>query len=224
MTGQIIGSLQNVFSPGESHFFEDIYTRRSQFGPLETPEELEVLLPHLMSLYGRYNFPETQILVEKIVDSELIRVNALKDGGGYQAVYHQFMSQLASSEHKIRYCDDTPKHLFHLDDILALYPDAKIVACIRDPRDFMASYKNYWKRSTESQRVKALYHPILTSLLWRSSAQKIVESMSKHGPNTLHLLKYEDLVQDPNREIQRLCEFIGEPFEEEVLNIKVNNS
>ena len=43
-------------------------------------------------------------------------------------------------------CDQTPRNVFYIDEILKFYPQAKIINMIRDPRDVLLSQKRKWKR------------------------------------------------------------------------------
>ena len=43
-------------------------------------------------------------------------------------------------------CDQTPRNVFYIADILELYPEARIINMIRDPRDVLLSQKRKWKR------------------------------------------------------------------------------
>lgn len=224
LTGKIIGALPNVYTPGESHFFEDIWTRRARFGPLTSADDVSCVLPELLSLYGRYNFPETQAAVDKMLDTEVLQSAVLEQGGGYGVLYQSFMQQLVQAQGKSRPCDDTPKHLFHLDAIFAFFPQAKVVICVRDPRAYLASYKNYWRRSSESARVKALYQPLMTSLLWNSVSKKVQEVLAAYSTDRVMLLQYETLVRQPESEMKRLCAFIEEPYRPELLLVESNNS
>ncbi len=134
------------------------------------------------------------------------------------------MLALANCAGKTGVCDDTPKHLYYIPDILQLFPDAKFIGCVRDPRDFLFSYRNYWRRSTESDRIKALYHPVVTSLLWRSSTKLLLKYAQQLGPLKMLLVQYENLVKDPEKTIQEMSEFLAVDFEPEMLQIESNNS
>jgi hypothetical protein len=224
LTGQILGGHPMVFSPGESHFFEDVWSRRDNLGSLMNSAEIEAATDRVMTLFGRYNFPDSQALVDQNVDRDKLVEQTVALGGGYAALYQVFMQTLAHVNAKQRFCDDTPKHLFHLDAIFDLFPDAKVIACIRDPRDFLSSYKNYWRKSTESDRVRALYHPIVTSLLWRSSANAIHVASQHYGPEHFTTFQYEQLVTQPLEEVRRLCDFLELEFSAELIDVSSNNS
>jgi hypothetical protein len=88
--------------------------------------------------------------------------------------------------------------------VLAEYPAARFIWLVRDPRDVAASSK---------QAVFGPYHPYLTATLWLRQQQRAQAALDRHGPSTVHRLRYEDLVGRPEEEITKLCAFLDEPFE-----------
>ncbi|MEW5985388.1 MAG: sulfotransferase [Chloroflexota bacterium] len=231
LMGQILGRHPQVFSPGETHFFEDLWSRRGQLGPLTHETEIGAAVDCLLTLFGRFNFPNTQRLVEQVIEREALVAQVKSAGGGYAALYSAFMGQLARSQGKQLFVDDTPRHLYHLPAIWQLWPEARIIGCVRDPRDFLCSYKHYWRRSTESERIKALYHPIVTSLLWRSAAGLLLRYGGAIEPiapwqagRRLLLVHYEQLVSQPDMEIERVCRFLGLAFTPAMTAVESHNS
>ena len=48
---------------------------------------------------------------------------------------------------------------------------------VRDPRDFLLSYRNKGEGAggANRARLRRLYHPVLTSLLWRTSVRRLLD-------------------------------------------------
>jgi hypothetical protein len=208
LLGRILDQHGSIVTPGETHYFEDIWARRRELGRLEDPAELERAADLLMTALKRFH-QRGQELVEAAVTRQALVERAIALGAGYGSLYIAFMGMLAESKEKTLYCDDTPRHIFHLRTIFDLFPDAKIIACVRDPRDFLSSYKNYWKVASERERMRALYHPVLTSLLWRSSANVVASWARRKEGESLGVVRYEDLVEHPEREVRRVCDLLG---------------
>ena len=57
------------------------------------------------------------------------------------------------SQGKSRWGNNVPKDIFNIDKILSFYPDAKILVCIRDPRDFLVSYKHFWQAGSSEDNI-----------------------------------------------------------------------
>lgn len=224
LTGRILGRHPEVFLLGESNFFEDIWTRRDEIGALSTPDAVEIIADRLATLFGRYYEPTTQALVEKVWSPDPIADMVLECGDNYGDLYLSFMGRIARDRFAHFVCDGTPKHLFYLEDIFELLPDAKAIICVRDIRDFLTSYKNWWKRSPSKERIKALYHPILTASLWRSSTNIALSSLTKFSSEQVLLLRYEDLVTQPNVQVKRMCDFLRIDYADDLLNLDKHNS
>lgn len=117
-----------------------------------------------------------------------------------------FLSDYATGRGKGRWCDKTPAYGFHLDFIRELYPDAQIIHIIRDGRAVVRSHLQRWG---SRRAIRAMGE-------WRD----LIEKCRKFGhrwPEQYHELRYEDLVRDPEAELRRLLEFLGEPWEAAVL-------
>jgi hypothetical protein len=239
----ILGNHPDVYAPapGETYFFDDVWTRKRELGDLETAQQVSKAIERVITLFGRYDNPQMQTLVDQSIGRDQLLEHTMsflvENPGlsGYGALYHAFTAQLAENAGKKRYCDDTPKHLFHLHTIFALLPEALVggstraIACVRDARDFLSSYKNWWKKSIAGQRIKHLYHPIITSLLWNSSINLIRRHAYGCCQDRLMIVQYETLVKQPVSEIQRICNFLslpdsgGAPVSEAVITCWIDN-
>jgi hypothetical protein len=226
LAASILGRHRDVFAPapGETHFFQDIWSRRREFGRLQDEAELSLAATRLLTNFGRWNNMDVQERVDTAITKEALLDRALNIGGGYGALYYAFTGMLADSAGKRRYCDDTPRHLFYLHTIFDLLPQARVIGCSRDPRDFLCSYKHHWKKVEDSVRIKALYHPVITSLLWRGSSNLLLKHVNQCCRGRVLLVRYEALVQHPREEVSRICSFLGLDYSDELIQIESHNS
>jgi sulfotransferase family protein len=225
LTSRILGEHPDIYAPGETHFFEYIlpkYKCSVGFSPLDDTS-LVNLANDMFTAFGRHN-QESQAEVDTLLSTSLLSKRALDEGGKCEDVYFAFMILLTEYHGSSRFCDDTPKHLFHLDTIFDLFPYSKVVACVRDPRDFLCSYKYFWRKSRHGKRLKSLYHPIVTSLLWRSSAGIISQISSRPYANQVAIIRYEDLVSDPENTIKDLCANLDIQYTDNLVNTSHSNS
>jgi hypothetical protein len=225
LTARIVGGHPDIYIPGEGYFFDDIYSSRKELGELPDLDVLKKIYNRLMDMYGRYNMLEDQERVEDLSKGPL-DFGAFSDCSDYKDILNVFMGVQTREAGKLRWGNHTPRDLYNIDDILSFYPDAHIIACVRDPRDFMLSYKEKWKvrKGMEAVRLKSLYHPVITSLQWKSSMEKILGLEKKVPPENLTILKYEDLVTEPDKMVRNLCAGLKEKFYPDMLNVSCNNS
>jgi hypothetical protein len=144
----------------------------------------------------------------------------------YRDILSAFMELQTRSVCKVRWGNNVPKDLFHVQEIRSFYPEAKFVLCMRDVRDFLLSYQNKWRftSSDQVQRLQKLYHPIMTSLLWKASVKQMVRVQTLIPPANLLLVHYESLVERPAETVRQLCDFVGEAFEAGMLAVDTHNS
>jgi N-acetylglucosaminyldiphosphoundecaprenol N-acetyl-beta-D-mannosaminyltransferase len=129
-------------------------------------------------------------------------------------------------------CEQTPRYIFYARPLLDRYPDAHVVHIVRDPRAVMASQKNRWRRRQlatdgrtvpryESVRVWVNYHPYTVARLW-SQATRAALALAGHP--RVSVLRYEDLVRDPERTVRALCDRLGLDFDPAMLDVDQINS
>lgn len=91
--------------------------------------------------------------------------------------------------------------------LLDCFADARFVFQVRDPRDYLASAKAAVKGGNKfGSTRKALK-------VWEEDQQGGLHALGLLGPDRVFLHRYEDLLQAPEDTLQRLCSFLGMPFE-----------
>jgi len=212
--------------PGETHFFEDIYSRSKVLGTPDRPEALKKISRRMYSLYGRYYELPDQERIERIFSTTDALEKELVGCRNYCDLFSRFMAIQGVHEGKTRWGNNVPRDLFRVEEILRFFPDAKFVVCVRDIRAFLLSYKGKWMVTGQEHvdRLKALYHPVITSLLWKSSMKRLPAIRELVPQENLIVMRYEDLVSNPEMSIRRLCQIIEEEFEPTMLEVDSHNS
>lgn len=226
LTARILDRHPQLFMPGETHFFDDVYARRDQLGAPSDPQGAARIAGRLMTLYGRYNEPADQVRVESLIDAadlaELIRQQCTD----YGQVLRLFMQLQMRPGEAVIWGNNAPRDIFNINEIHAFYPDARIVVCVRDPRDFLGSYKGKWRATAEAEveRLKRLYHPVVTSLLWKSSMKQLPAIERCFAPEQVMVLPYEQLVTAPEDSARVLCQHVGVEYDPGMLEVDFSNS
>ena len=110
-------------------------------------------------------------------------------------------------DEKVIWGDKTPLYLRHLDILEKHFSTSKVVHIIRDPRDRALSVKKTWGKS--------MYR---TTEKWR---QEIEDSLPfRKDVNSMIEIRYEDLITHPEKTLTKVCEFLGVPFQEKMLQLK----
>jgi hypothetical protein len=110
--------------------------------------------------------------------------------------------QRAARAGRPRWVEKTPRHLEVPQLIVATWPGARIVRIVRDPRDAAVSLT----------RVPFGTQSLLTNLSVLARMNEAGAAFFRSSSQAL-TLRYEDLVAEPERELRRLCAFVGEPYD-----------
>jgi hypothetical protein len=104
--------------------------------------------------------------------------------------------------------DKNPGYSLYVHRIHQLFPEAKIIHITRDYRD---NYLSLVKVNFEV--------PIVPLVVYRwKFALKRMWQLKKQNPGLIHPVRYEDLVADPERHFRGICDFLGIPYDPEVLS------
>jgi hypothetical protein len=225
LTAKILGNHTNIFMPGETHFFDDIYSQKRQYKDVGV-NALPEIARRLHALYGRYNEPEDQKRIQRLFPEPLDLTRALQGCEDFSQIFARFMNLQMALFSKRRWGNNVPRDLFNYRDIRELFPGAKFVICIRDVRGFLLSYKRKWKVTAAGQieRLKKLYHPVVTSYLWKSSLRQAYHLLDDVPAGDRVIVRYEHLVSQPEMVVPSICETLEEEFEPSMLDIKTHNS
>jgi hypothetical protein len=95
----------------------------------------------------------------------------------------------------------------HFDRLLRVWPEARLLHLVRDPRDVARSWiefgwsGNAWAAAREWRELEQS---------WRAVAAKLPHEQ-------VFELRFEDLVADPPNVLARVCAFLGLPYSDEML-------
>ncbi|MCC6181743.1 MAG: sulfotransferase [Bacteroidia bacterium] len=104
--------------------------------------------------------------------------------------------------------DKQMKYMYYIEVIREIFPDAKILFLVRNPKGVVTS----WRKRKWGLNQTAAYLATLYKFNY-SFAKKAFESKV---PN-IDLLRYEDLVSSPAKELERICKFYQVPFNIEMV-------
>lgn len=112
-------------------------------------------------------------------------------------------------EGKARWGEKTPKHLFFVDILHEMFPDAVFVHLVRDPRGAVYSMNRFAQFTEDS---------VLNAFNWLQAVEVGYALLERAVPAEQRwTIRFEDLVEDPEPTIRALCTFIDEPFEQDML-------
>lgn len=98
--------------------------------------------------------------------------------------------------------EKTPRDEVLVDEILAAYPDARFVQIVRDPRATVASVRG-WNRSGRH---------LASTAEAAVELRRSLELARENAGERYLVVRYEDLVEDPEREMRRVADMLGLPW------------
>lgn len=122
------------------------------------------------------------------------------------AFYGGLFDDYAKAHGARRWGEKTPYHVWHIDEARRLFPDAVFLAIVRHPYGAIASMSRRFDRDLS----KALDH-------WVGTTREIVRRADELG-DSLALIRYEELTRSPEAVLRRTLEWLGEPWDDQVLN------
>jgi hypothetical protein len=141
-------------------------------------------------------------------DAGRLRRDFLAGPRSYGRLFALFQEQHAERLRKPRWGDQTGLVERYADEILAAYPDAVMIHVIRDPRDRFEAALRMWPDG----RLGAGG----ATARWVLSSRLAERNGARHAAR-YRVLRYEDLVHDPDATLRSICALIGEVFEPTML-------
>lgn len=114
------------------------------------------------------------------------------------------------------FLDKTPRYYEVLDDIIRLFPAAKIIILLRNPVDVLQSIARTWKLYTYEGLSK-----FSRDILLAPKILKKFSEVQKENPNVF-TIRFEDLFENENANLRALFNWMNISFEEKYLNYKGN--
>lgn len=105
------------------------------------------------------------------------------------------------------FIDKQPLNLLHVDLILALWPNARIVLCQRNPRDTALSL---WMQSfLDNAQAYAYDFDDIIGVI--RGCSRLAAHWQKRYPDSIHSIHYEELAANPDSQITALAAWLGLP-------------
>lgn len=185
--------------PFESHFLQPILAELPTDRPLEPHEAARMA----DIVTNERNF-RTWHLDAAQVRGELIARTPARLADLVDALYRL---EIAGSG-KPRWGDKTPYYYVCWQQIMGLFPTSRLIHIIRDGRDVSISLERVgWHGPTASDRAR----------YWLERVEMAQEAERKLGPERNLIIRYEDLVLDTRATLEKVCDFLNETFEPEML-------
>lgn len=148
------------------------------------------------------------------LDPTALRSDILDGPPDLRRPYQLLLERWAQYHGKSKWGEKTPGNLFSAHIILSMFPDARFVHLVRDPRAVVHSMQRVSFFPTDV---------VLNALNLRKALEEGQRHLERSVPAAQRIrVRYEDLVHEPERTVRRICDFSGLAFEAPMLNFHEN--
>lgn len=187
---------------------------------IHTVPETWIALPALYALYSReidrsYNTEYNRYWVRTAIKGFFQHLpNGEEDYlEGVRKMYAHFYNRAIEDTSKKFFLDKGPRYYHILPELYKVFPEATYIVLKRNPLAVLRSLVNITR-----QPVKCGIHEFKHDLL---SAPRLLRKGVILLGERCCVVKYEDLLKDPDEEVTKICKKIGVEFSREMLNYSV---
>jgi hypothetical protein len=230
----ILSQSERICIAPETHYirrFTSIGRRGSKgSGNLADEQNLERMIDSMYS--GRQAAQSSYWRwLQRSVDRQSFRERVRALDGTEQAIFELLMQVYAEKTKggtagDLLLGEKTPSHFNHIPTLLEWFPGARIIHTFRDPRAILISeLKKMQKKGREGPKrmlrsvpdwmlepLELPFELVHTTHSWLNAAHWHTYCAERY-PENYTLVRFEDLVTEPEQQIRRLCRFLNTPFE-----------
>lgn len=191
----MLSSHPRLATPPETKFFQKHDPALPRHGGDPLPADR--LDAYLDSLFASSDWREIGLPREELE-------SAIRAGDrSARSIFLTILSAYQARVGRPRLGEKTPLHARCVPRIRSVFPDAKFIHIHRDPRDVVASMlQMQWTQGTVRSEART----------WRKTLCEHLRCLTTLPPTCYTGVRFETLVEKPEEELRRLCEFLGESF------------
>jgi hypothetical protein len=126
--------------------------------------------------------------------------------------------------------EKTAANIYHVPTLLDWFPRSKVIHTFRDPRGIFVSSAKLVRNGKWGVKERApslprrFLNPMLDSVMALYISRAWLDAVQLHTryeqeyPEKYLLVRFEDLIQEPETQIKRVCRFIGLPYDPALLS------
>jgi hypothetical protein len=146
-----------------------------------------------------------------------------------RALFSAILAAYAEVKGKPIAGEKTPAHLYHVDTLLSWFPNGRVLHMMRDPRAIFVSDLRRRRRSPGALPYQVLARVpgaldllllVQVTVSWRRAAGRARANQARY-PDRFRVIRFEDLVADPERTVRAMAGFVGVDYEASMLDQQV---
>lgn len=194
----LLNAHPNIAIFGELHYFDQILQIRRLVSSLEDDTSLDKLLELMQNVDNYKYIPEADEFFRSVRERFQREENR-----SYENFFRCVLEEYARGQGAGRFGEKTPTNIRYLDRLLGIFPNAKIIHIIRDPRSVVASSISMPWTANDA---------VVNAMKWKCD---ILYSRSFARPESSYMeVRYEDIVFDTENRLRKICTFLGEDYDD----------
>ena len=204
---KVMNGHPDICGPFPSHLFRTFSSNYYRYGDLAVDSNWETFLSdfafYMSRIFANWKTTITlDILKERVKERSLASVG--RAAYEYEAEAHGKKQLFVKENHTYSFAAYLLSH----------FPDAKFVYHVRDARDMAAT----WKRLAAKRTIRMGTGVQTAAPIWhadQAGSFKVLSYLRDIGRGLL--VRFEDLVTQPERQARRICEFLDVPYTPKML-------
>jgi Sulfotransferase family len=194
LLSRMLDAHSRIAVPFESHLYDRFYPLAQRYADLRDPARRARLVEKIL---------RTEHMREWTPPPSLQETLAAVRRPDFHGIVEALLGTWTRAGGKYRWGEKTPDHTLWWRTILVGFPDLQVIHLIRDGRDVALSFR------AAPFGPKHVYYQARRWIQYLSAAE---EAQAVLGDAAFLTVRYEDLVAEPERELRRICAFLGEEF------------
>ncbi len=196
----ILDAHPRLAVPSPAWLYEMVYPYLYSYGDLASPENFMALAEDI------FENPFIKNMKLDITPKDLVSASEEPTFRGLYDALHRHYAERTGKE---RWGEKSPRNSFWMEEIKGDFPDAQFVHIVRDGRDMAIDIADSPEMLPEN--IYSGAH------VWKDFTGAAHGSGKRMGDSDYYVIRYEDLCAEPEDALKKLCEFLGEDFDAQML-------
>ena len=199
---KVMNGHSNIVGPSIKHIVNPVARNIFRYGDLKVESNWNELIEDIYRLVSvDFSIWKSDLSKEKLFKLAPI--------GDVQALIRNIFMEEARIHGKQHVFIKENQNYEYLPFLMLLYPESKYIYQVRDPRDMALSWKN-------NNNIKG--GVVHAAKQWQKDQQNFLKNYwVLNQTQSAHFVKYENLIEFPEKEIKCILEFLGLEYEDSIL-------
>jgi hypothetical protein len=201
-----LGQHPNIFPLEETHFvyklavdLDYLYEVGARQGHRSVIGMAQLTRRELRVHFGR--------ACDDLIASSRSRIVRHASSGKFRDEYTENIKlKVSEADPKRRWIDGTPENAHYVLSLWRMYPKAKFIHILRNPRQVASSLMHFSAAGASDYQEEEAYRT------WSRMVRSCAVAEEALGPGRILRIRYEDIVVNPEATLRRCLEFAGEEF------------